>query len=238
MENNIVILIPSYNPTNILIDYLKELYNSGFHKIIVVNDGSKNKQIFEEIKNLKYCVVLTHQINLGKGAALKTGFRYYTRNLKDKYRGIVTLDDDKQHSIKDALKLIKFIDDKSLILGSRNFNLKIVPFKSKMGNKITSFMFKLIYKKKLTDTQTGLRLYPNQLLEKLCYLDGNRFDFETNVLIYCIKKEINIIEITIDTIYIDKNRNSRFKPFEDSVKIYKIFFKGRKKYNDYKKHII
>lgn len=142
------------------------------------------------------------------------------------------MDDDKQHSIKDALTLINFIDDESLILGSRNFNLKIVPFKSKMGNKITSFMFKLIYKKKINDTQTGLRFYPNTLIEKLCYLDGNRFDFETNVLIYCIKKKINITEITIDTIYIDKNRNSHFRPFQDSVKIYKIFFKGIKKYND------
>lgn len=101
-----------------------------------------------------------------------------------------------------------------------------------MGNKITSFMFKLIYKKKIGDTQTGLRLYSNSIIEKLCYLDGNGFDFETNVLIYCIKKEINITEITINTIYIDKNKKSRFKPFKDSIKIYKIFFKGRKKYNN------
>lgn len=229
---NIIILIPSFNPTNILIEYVEDLYKNGFKKILIIDDGSKDKQIFNEIKKLDYCIVLTHQINLGKGAAIKTGFRYYTRNLKDKYKGIITLDDDKQHNIKDALKLIKSIDSESLILGSRNFNLKIVPFKSKMGNKITSFMFKLIYKKKINDTQTGLRFYPNQLVEKLCYLDGNRFDFETNVLIYCIKKKINIIEITIDTIYIDKNKSSRFKPFEDSIKIYKIFFKGRKKYND------
>lgn len=232
MKNNIVILIPSYNPTDILIEYIEDLYKNGFKKIIIIDDGSKDKQIFEKIKTFKYCIVLTHQINLGKGAAIKTGFRYYTRNLKDDYDGIITLDDDNQHSIDDAIKLSKFNDLNSLILGVRNFNLKTVPFKSKMGNKFTTFMFKMFYKKKISDTQTGLRLYPNKLINELCYLDGNGFDFETNVLIYCIKKRINIIEIDINTIYIDKNKNSRFKPFKDSIKIYKIFFKGRKKYNN------
>lgn len=227
---NVIPLIPSFNPTNILIEYVENLYKNGFKKILIIDDGSKDKQIFEKLKKFDYCIVLTHQINLGKGAAIKTGFRYYTRNLKEKYAGIITLDDDNQHSIEDALKLLKFNDLNSLILGVRNFNLKNVPFKSRMGNKITSFMFKLVYKKKISDTQTGLRLYPNNLIEKLCYLDGNRFDFETNVLIYCIKKEINITEISINTIYINDNKASRFKPFSDSVKIYKQFFKGRKKY--------
>lgn len=227
----IIPLIPSFNPTDILIDYLELLYKNDFETIIVVDDGSKDKKIFERIKKLKYCIVLTHQINLGKGAAIKTGFRYYIKNFADKFDGIITIDDDNQHKIDDVLKLIKFCDFNSLLLGVRNFNLKNVPFKSKMGNKITSFMFKLFYKKKISDTQTGLRIYPNSLINQLCYLDGNNFDFETNVLIYCIKKHINIIEITINTIYINKNKFSRFKPFKDSVKIYKIFFRGRKKYN-------
>ncbi len=228
---NIIALIPSYNPDNILIEYIEDLYKNGFKKILIIDDGSKDKQIFEKIKKLDYCIVLTHQINLGKGAAIKTGFRYYNRNLKEKYNGIITLDDDKQHSIIDALKLSKFNDLNSLILGVRNFNLKNIPFKSRMGNKITSFMFKLFYKKKISDTQTGLRIYPNKLIEKLSYLDGNGFDFETNVLIYCIKKKINITEISISTIYINNNKSSRFKPFNDSIKIYKQFFRGRKKYN-------
>ncbi len=226
-----IALIPSYNPEPILIEYIENLYKNGFKKILVVDDGSKDKQIFDKIKKFSYCIVLTHQINLGKGAAIKTGFRYYTRNLKEKYNGIITLDDDNQHSIEDALKLSKFNDSNSLILGVRNFNQKNVPFKSRTGNKITTFMFKLVYKKKISDTQTGLRLYPNNLIEKLCYLDGNRFEFETNVLIYCIKKKINITEISINTIYINNNKLSRFKPFSDSIKIYKQFFKGRKKYN-------
>ncbi len=226
----IIPLIPSYNPTIILIDYIKELYQNGFDQIIVIDDGSKDKTIFNEIKKLGYCIILTHQINLGKGAAIKTGFRYYTRNLAQKYDGVITIDDDNQHKINDVKKLINFYNADSLILGVRNFNLKNVPFKSKMGNKITTFMFKLFYKKKISDTQTGLRIYPNTLINQICYLDGNNFDFETNVLIYCIKKNINILEITIDTVYIEKNKHSRFKPFKDSVQIYKIFFKGRKKY--------
>lgn len=226
----IIPLIPSYNPTTILVEYVKKLYENGFNKIIVIDDGSKDKKIFNDLKQLEYCIVLTHQINLGKGAAIKTGFRYFIRNLSEKYVGMITIDDDGQHTINDVLKLVDFYDKDSLLLGIRNFNSKNVPFKSKMGNKITSFMFKLVYKKKLNDTQTGLRIYPNSLIKNLCFLDGNNFDFETNVLIYCINNNFNITEININTIYENKNKNSRFKPFKDSVKIYKIFFKGRKKY--------
>lgn len=228
--DKIVVLIPSYNPEKNLIDYIKELYKNGFNNIIIVDDGSKSKEIFNKIKNFEYCTILTHQINLGKGAAIKTGFRYYINKFSEKYNGIITLDDDWQHSIEDAIKLTKFYDENSLILGVRNFNSKNVPFKSRMGNKITSGMFKKFYKKKISDTQTGLRIYPNNLIKQLCFLDGNTFDFETNVLIYCIKKDINILEISINTIYFNKNEKSRFKPVKDSIRIYKIFFKGRKKY--------
>lgn len=227
--NKIMVLIPSYNPCDNLIDYVQKLYENGFEKIIIVDDGSKEKTIFNKLKELEYCVVLTHQINLGKGAALKTGFRYYIRNLSDNYNGLITLDDDFQHTIEDSIKLTNFYNENSLITGVRNFNLKSVPFKSKMGNKITSSMFNLFYHKKIKDTQCGLRLYPNKLIKQLCFLDGNNFDFETNVLIYCIKNNIDIVEISIDTVYIEKNKLSRFKSVSDSIKIYKIFFKGRKK---------
>ena len=221
----IIPLIPAYNSTPILIEYVQKLHDVGFNKIIIIDDGSKNKKIFNDIKKLEYCLVFTHQIHLGKGAAIKTGFRYFIRNLSNEYVGMITIDDDFQLSIKDVLKLVNFYDKDSLLLGIRNFNSKNVPFKSKMGNKITSFMFKLVYKKKLNDTQTGLRIYPTSLIKNLCYLDGNNFDFETNVLIYCISKNVNITEITIDTIYL--NKNPKLKPFKDSVK---IFLKSRKKY--------
>ena len=106
--DKIVVLIPSYNPEKNLIDYIKELYKNGFNNIIIVDDGSKSKEIFNKIKNFEYCTILTHQINLGKGAAIKTGFRYYINKFSEKYNGIITLDDDWQHSIEDAIKLTKF----------------------------------------------------------------------------------------------------------------------------------
>lgn len=228
--NDVVVLIPSYNPSDVLIEYVKKLKQNGFNNILVVNDGSSDSKIFDTISKFNFCTVLTHTMNLGKGAALKTGFRYYNRYLSSKFKGIITVDDDEQHSIDDCKKLVEFFDKDSLILGVRNFNLKTVPFRSKLGNKFTSSMFKLFYHKKISDTQTGLRLYPNIVLEQIDYLDGYKFDYETNVLIYCIRKNINIIEIGIDTIYIDNNKKSRFKTFEDSKKIAKIFWKNRHNY--------
>ena len=227
--NKILPLIPSFNPNDTLINYVKELYKIGFNKIIIIDDGSIKKDIFNELKKFNYCIILTHQINLGKGAAIKTGFRYYIRNLSEEYDGIITIDDDNQHSIEDVCNLINFYDANSLILGVRNFKQKNVPLRSKLGNSFTSKMYKLFYKKKITDTQTGLRVYPKKLINDICFLDGNHFDFETNVLIYCIKKEFNITEITINTIYINNNKTSRYKTFKDSINICKIFIKGKKK---------
>ncbi len=228
--NNVVVLIPSYNPSEVLIDYVKRLKHNGFNNILIVNDGSSDSKIFDIISKFNFCTVLTHAINLGKGAALKTGFRYYNRYLSSKFSGVITVDDDEQHSIDDIKKLISFFNKDGLIIGVRNFNLKTVPFRSKLGNKFTSFMFKIFYKKKISDTQTGLRLYPNIVLKQIDYLDGYKFDYETNVLIYCIRKNINIIEICIDTIYIDNNKKSRYKTFEDSKKIAEIFWKNRHNY--------
>ena len=228
--DKIVVLIPSYNPREDLVDYVKNIYDKGFFDIIIVDDGSKDKSIFKKLESFNFCTILTHQINLGKGAALKTGFRYYNRYLASKHNGIITVDDDGQHSIDDIVKLTDFYDKDSLVIGVRNFNLKNVPFKSKLGNKFTSFMFKMFYHKKISDTQTGLRLYSNIILEQIDYLDGYKFDYETNVLIYCIRKKINIIEISIQTIYKDKNKYSRYKSFADSKKIAKIFWKNRHNY--------
>ena len=95
-----------------------------------------------------------------------------------------------------------------------------VPEKSSFGNKITSSVFKILYGIKITDTQTGLRGIPLKLVEEFQKIQGNRYEYETNMLIYCIKEQIEMIEEPITTVYIDKNVNSNFRPVKDSIMIY------------------
>ena len=231
----IVVLIPSLNPNEDFYDYSKKLLDNKNIDLIVVDDGSRDdlKYIFDKISRLKNTHVITHKTNKGKGAALKTGFKYYLDNYKDT-NGIITADSDGQHTIKDIIDIgneLNEYNDKTLILGTRNFNLKQVPFKSRNGNKITTFFFKKLYGKKINDTQTGLRGLTNDFVKDSVKYTGEKFDYEIVMLIEAVLNKINIIEHPIETVYFNNNSETHFNPFKDSYKIYKIMFNYKNKRN-------
>lgn len=220
MEN--IILIPAYNPDDKLIRVIDELIFFNI-PIVVVNDGSdKNfNYIFETINSKSRVKVINHKINLGKGAALKTGIKYIMDNYKDCI-GIVTADADGQHLTKDIIKIRDCIskNPNSLILGVRNFNNKNIPFRSKFGNKVTSLIFLLVAHKKCSDTQTGLRGIPRSLFNTCLNIEGDRYEYEMNMLIKMSRDNIKFIYEEITTVYIEDNKSSHFNPIRDSAKIY------------------
>lgn len=227
----VVPIIPALNPDMKLVKSVDELIANGFRKIIIVNDGSENNSIFDEVAKNKECVVLTHEINKGKGCALKTAFKYYKENLMDKYDGVITLDADGQHGISDVINISNvLVDNKLFVLGTRLFNTKETPLRNKMGNRITSFVFEKLYGVYLKDTQTGLRAIPNHLIDLHINTYGERFEYEINALIDLVKSYEKILQIDIKTVYLeDSNKHSHFNPLKDSYKIYKILFKRRNK---------
>ena len=229
--NKVVLIIPSLNPNHKLIEYVENSIKIGFKNIIIVNDGSDKKynKYYDKISKYKECIILKHKTNQGKGSALKTAFNYYINNFKG-FDGVVTADSDGQHLPNDTLNVAKSIEKNSLVLGTRNFNKKQVPFKSKYGNKITTLIFKMLYGKKINDTQTGLRGLSNDFIETSLNLTGERFEYEINMLIVAVKNKIKIKEMSIRTIYIEKNKSSHFNPIKDSFKIYSVLFNGKKKF--------
>ena len=220
----VVPIIPALNPDNKLIELVNELKDN-YQDIIIVNDGSKSSDIFDK---LDHCIILTHENNLGKGEALKTAFNYYLKNLSNKYIGIICLDADGQHLPSDAISISKLLEKEDrFILGTRLFNTKSTPFRNKLGNRITSRVFKWIYKIYIKDTQTGLRAIPNRLIKKIIKVDGSRFEYELNVLIKLVKMKEEIVEHDIKTVYLNNsNKKSNFKVLRDS---YQIMFQGKKK---------
>ena len=231
----VIPVIPSLNPDKKLITYVDELIETGFKKIIIVNDGSNKEvnKIFKILEKYPECIILTHKINQGKGRALKTAINYYFENkLNFDYLGIITADCDGQHTKDDTLKIAKSLEENknSLILGTRDFNLENVPFRSKFGNKITTILFKLLHGYKINDTQTGLRGIPNEFLFECLDLTGEKYDYEINMLIEAVNKKVDIKEVVIKTIYIDDNKSSHFNPIKDSFKIYKVMFNQFFKY--------
>ena len=223
---NVVLLIPSLDPSESFITFIKDALVD-FKDIVVVNDGSaiKYDYIFNEIEK-SGAIVLKHHLNLGKGRALKYAFNYIL-NTYPKAIGVVMADSDGQHLISDIKRVSRALvgNRDSLILGVRNFDDPKVPMKSKMGNKITRNVLKYLVGITLSDTQTGLRALSVSLMKTFLTTTGERFEYETNMLIDTKKYHIKMIEVPITTVYINDNRASHFNPFKDSYRIYKLFFK-------------
>lgn len=223
------IIIPALNPDDKLIKYIEELIDNGFSCIIVIDDGSsQNTYIFEQLEYFRECRIIHHAVNMGKGRALKDAFNYYLIHFSKTYAGVICADSDGQHTVPDVIHLSDAMmgggQDNTLILGVRDFDNNNVPPKSKFGNKITKGILKFFYGGNISDTQTGLRAIPNKLLYTFLTLTGERFEYETTMLIDSLKRKINIKEIKIATVYLDSNSGTHFRPIADSWAIYKLIF--------------
>ena len=223
----IAALIPAYNPTEQLIALVSDLLSLNFSSVIVVNDGSLTdcEHIFDKIKSIKQVTVLHHAVNLGKGLALKTGLNYAYCNFPEMI-GVVTLDADGQHLTEDALNVAHTLLDNpaSIVMGVRVFD-KNVPLRSKIGNVLTKKLYRFLVGQKLTDTQSGLRGIPRDLITNLLKIDSNGYEFELDMLLACKYSNRKIIERKISTVYLEGNKSSNFNPLLDSMKIYFVLFR-------------
>lgn len=218
-NNEVCIILPTYNPPSVFFKIIDELCFYGFD-ICIVNDGSEIN--FSEKLNAyddENIHIIYHPKNLGKGAAIKSALKYVYNNKKN-YRSIITADSDGQHSISDIIKISNLSKNNinKFILGKRKFDLTS-PFRSRFGNNLTSLIIRFLFKKTFLDTQTGLRHIPITSIPNLIKIPNNKYDFEIATLIFFIKNNFEIIEVDISTIYLNGNKSSKFKPVKDSINI-------------------
>ena len=225
---NVTIVLPSLNPDEKMIRTVEGILAEGFTDIVVVDDGSAEeyKKPFETVAAMDGVTVLTHEVNKGKGRAMKTAFAYIAEN-RPESAGVVTVDGDGQHLPKDirACAEAMIAEKDKVVLGVRDFSKPDVPFKSRNGNNITKAVFRIFCGIRISDTQTGLRAIPAQYLPLMGEIAGERYEYETNQLLVLKDNKIALHEVVIDTVYIDDNASSHFHPFRDSWRIYKIIFK-------------
>ncbi|MCR5784470.1 MAG: bifunctional glycosyltransferase family 2/GtrA family protein [Eubacterium sp.] len=219
-----IALIPAYEPDFSLLNLVYELNDNNFD-IIVVDDGSGKKYspIFNACQSV--AAVISYPDNKGKGTALKTGLIYIRENFIGPYV-VVTVDSDGQHKVKDVINVCEEAakHPESLVLGSRKFD-NDVPLRSKFGNTVTRFVYRITSGMKVYDTQTGLRAFSQSLISRLCEIEGERYEYEMNVLMNFAKENRNIKEVWIETVYIEDNKSSHFNTIKDSWKIYKEILK-------------
>ena len=217
--------IPAYKPNENLIACIQSLEARGL-RVVVVNDGSGEDYLplFHKIQEQSLAKVIHLEKNQGKGAALKAGLSYLN-TINDDFQ-VITLDADGQHSLQDALFLLQksLENEGSLLLGSRAQS-KDSPLRSRIGNYLTKKVFSLTTGVKVEDTQTGMRAFSKQLIPKLLKIQGNRYEYEMNMLLDFAKQGIPIKEYPIETIYINDNEGSHFDTVKDSIRIYSQILK-------------
>ncbi len=220
------IVIPAYKPDEKLIRLLDDLKQITSARILVVNDGSGEDfhAIFCKVKTRCH-ILLNHDVNRGKGAALKTAFSYLLQEGTET-GAICTADADGQHLPEDILRCLNCAEENpdTLVLGSRSFRGN-VPARSRFGNSASRFTFHLLMGKRVYDTQTGLRAFTPSLLPQMLEISENRYEYEMRMLCNAVRKKTPIKEIEIQTVYIEENKSSHFNPLKDAMKVYGLLLR-------------
>ncbi len=227
MQNlsQVFVVLPSLDPDEKLDAVIDGLLQYGFSHIILVNDGSREENLprFQALADAHPEInLLHHPVNRGKGAALKTAFAWLLENCPQA-AGVVTVDGDNQHHPEDTLRCTQqMLETGNVVLGCRDFTLPHVPARSRFGNHTTSLVFKVFCGMTLSDTQTGLRAIPMGAVKQFLEVSGERFEYETNMLLAMKTMGIPYEEVKIRTVYIEENKSSHFHAIKDSWRIYKL----------------
>lgn len=220
------ILIPAYEPNGGLLNLIRGLQRRTADPILVVDDGSgpAYADMFRRAKELG-AVVLTHAKNRGKGCALKTGFSHILRETRER-EGVVTADADGQHRPEDVLRVAAAVRQsaKDIVLGVRKFTGH-VPLRSRMGNAVARAIFAAAGGRNIRDTQTGLRGFPLRTLPWLTGLQGERFEYEMNMLLQAQSAGYGLRQVDIETVYAAGNPTSHYRPVRDSLRVGLPFIK-------------
>lgn len=214
-----LILIPAYEPDLRLVQLIHDLATEmPSAAVLVVDDGSGPSYdgVFE-LAAAEGAKVVRRPANHGKGSALKLGFAWAQRNRPGD--AIVCADCDGQHTPTDIARVAERISEGTMVLGGRRFTGN-VPARSRFGNGVSRGLFRLVTGSRVHDTQTGLRGYPADMVDWLTSIPGDRFEYEFNLLLQARGAGVAIDEIPIETIYLDENASSHFRPVRDSARIY------------------
>jgi putative flippase GtrA len=214
-------VIPAYRPDQRLVSVASGIRSALGAPILVVDDGSgpAHAQVFAEAGAVPGVSVVRHPENRGKGAALRSGFAAALRRYPQ-LRGVITADADGQHDPSDVAAVARAFEERpdALVLGVRGFEGR-VPLRSRVGNRLGAWAYRALVGGRLSDTQTGLRGIPAELLRKLGTAGSSGYEFELDALIAARQHGIRVIENGIRTIYDARGDSSHFAPLRDSLRI-------------------
>ena len=224
-QEEIILVIPCHRPSEQLPEIVTRVLNdsNGPQTAVIVDDGNgpEAASLLDRLAAIPGVTLVRHAINMGMGAALKTGFQHALVSWPGA-RGIVAADADAQHAAVDIVRVTSALRKHPgcIVLGTRQF--KKAPLRSRFGNELTALLFRLSTGHKLEDTQTGLRGWPREACQRNVHLAIDGFDYQLECLLAAKEP---FLEIPIETIYLEGNKSSHFNPILDSMRIYFVLLR-------------
>ena len=206
--NKVWAVIPAYNEEG-SIERVIESTRKHLSNIVVVDDGSTDKTAASAEK--AKAVVLKHIVNLGKGAALKTGCDYAFRHNAE---AVVVLDADAQHDPSEIPKFAKQLESHDMVFGYRKYN-KSMPWILKFGNMVINKLTQMFYGINLRDTQCGYRAFTGKAYRKIRW-QASDYSMESEMITRAGKNRVKYVEVPIETIYGNKYKGTTIL---DGIKI-------------------
>jgi glycosyltransferase involved in cell wall biosynthesis len=219
--DKICILIPAYNAQETLGSVLKKIEPLR-GDIIVVNDGSSDET--KRVALESGAQILGHPLNLGKGAALRTGFHHI---LQKDYEVVITLDADGQHDPAEIPALLKIFQsvEPDILIASRAAEFGKMTFLRRFWNRLGVKAVARLCHADITDSQSGFRLIRADVLKKVDF-STSRFETELELLIKACKKGFSVLSVPINTQKVDGTGSSHFRPVVDTWKVCKLFLRS------------
>ncbi len=221
MLDKVCVLIPAYNAQWTLGSVLDKVEPLKVDTL-VVDDGSSDET--GRVASDHGVQLLKHPLNLGKGAALRTGFESILR--KD-YQVVVTLDADGQHDPADLPFLLDVFQKvkPDLLIASRAAKFGQMTFLRRFWNRLGVRAVARLCHSDITDSQSGYRLIRREVLERVD-LTTSRFETELELLIKACKKGYRVLSVPIDTQKADGTASSHFRPVTDTWGVCKLFLRS------------
>jgi len=194
----IFIVVPAFNEAKRIGGVLSGLEKTKL-PVVVIDDGSSDRT-FEIVKKYKV-TVLRHKINLGKGAAMKTGAEAAFSMGAD---AVIFMDSDGQHKIEDLPQFVKALKTGKyeIVFGSRNLGLGM-PLERYIGNKLASVLVNLLFGIYVSDLISGYRALTRKAVEKINW-ESTGYGVETEMVVKCARLGLKHCEVPVATVYYDK----------------------------------
>jgi glycosyltransferase involved in cell wall biosynthesis len=219
-RKNVAALIPAYYEEKHIADVARRAL-AQLETVLVLDDGSVDRTA-EEARHAG-AQTIRHEINRGKGAAIKTGMHDL---LARGFEYVLILDGDGQHLPEEIPAFLREANESHahVVVGDRMSDVSAMPFVRQLTNRYMSWQISRVCKQRVSDSQCGFRLIHRDVIPHL-FCESNNYDYETEMLFIAAKQGFRISSVPVSTVYGEEI--SKIHPVRDTIRFFKLLSRYR-----------